>query len=282
MIRKILLPLDSMDHTKAALELAGSIAKRNNAEISGIVVLDIPSIESSIGMVPAGATYYAKELEEHKVDVAVKHINVLLDSFREFCKTHSIRYHIHTRQGTPSNKILEHAMFYDLLFLGNKNNYHINDKSSPIGSFDDIMDHSATPIISVPSELPFSFIEGKPMKTVIAFDGSVQSVRAIQRFAKMRLFDEYDVKIVMADDDPKLAAHYLEDCETYLKSHDFENIETIYINDNIIEYTDNFLYNWADMFVLGAHSKKVMLDFMFGSLTKHLIKKGHKILFTGQ
>ena len=39
---------------------------------------------------------------------------------------------------------------------------------------------------------------------------------------------------------------------------------------------------WADLVVLGVHSKKGLLDFMLGSLSRHLIKVGEKPLLFGQ
>ncbi len=282
MIKRILLPLDSSEYAKNAALLAVRIAKINNAEISGIVVLDIPGIEKSIGSVPPGAALFAKELEEQRLSEAELHVRLLLKNFSELCSDSNIKYDFHQRQGSPSSKIIEHSLFYDLLILGNKTFYNFEISGKPGDSFDSILDQSITPIISVPEKLPDSVMNNQIIKTTIAFDGSLQSARALQLFAKMRMFDRFDIRIVMASDDIKLAGHYLDDAETFLKPHGFSRIEKINTKDDIVDYIDNNLMEWTDLFVIGAHPKHGILDFMVGSLTKHLIKMGDRLLFIGQ
>lgn len=282
MIKRILLPLDPSEYAKSAASLACKIAKVNNAEISGIVVLDVPGIEKSIGSVPAGASLFAKELEEHRLSEADFHVHSLLKKFGKLCSDCNIEYEFHQRQGSPGSKILDHALFYDLLILGNKTFYHFETSNKPGDSFDNILDHSITPIISVPERLPESVLNNNRIQTTIAFDGSLPSARALQLFAKMRMFDKFDIRIIISDDNTKLARHYLDDAETYLKAHGFSHINKINTKDDIIDYIDNNLMDWTDLFVFGAHSKHGILDFMVGGLAKHLIKRGDHILFIGQ
>ncbi len=282
MIKRILLPLDPSEYAWSAALLAVKIAKVNNAQISGIVVLDVPGIEKSIGSVPPGATLFAKELEENRLSDAELHVRSLLKKFSKLCSDNNIKYDYHERQGSPSSKIIEHSLFYDLLILGNKTFYNFDTDENPGDSFDNILDQSITPIISVPEHLPESVLNNNRVKVTIAFDGSMQSARALQLFAKMRLFANHDIRIVMADDNKKLARHYLDDAEAYLKSHGFLHIKKQFTKDDIIDYIDVKPAGWTDMFVIGAHSKHGIIDFMVGSLTKHLIKKGDHILFIGQ
>ena len=48
MIKRILVPLDPSDYTKTAIQVGAQIAKRTDAELTGLVILDIESIEDSI------------------------------------------------------------------------------------------------------------------------------------------------------------------------------------------------------------------------------------------
>jgi len=54
MIKRILLPLDASPFTAAATEAACLLAKNQDAQITGLVVIDIPGIKKSIGPVPLG------------------------------------------------------------------------------------------------------------------------------------------------------------------------------------------------------------------------------------
>ncbi len=282
MIKNILCPLDPSEYSLAARNVAAQIATMNNASIAGIVVLDIPGIERSLGAMPPGTSYYAHELQSSKVEVANKHVDSLLEAFKEHCSERGCSHVFHRRQGEPSDKVLEHSKFYDLLVIGERTYFHFSTSDEPGDSFEDILDESVTPILAVPKNIPDSVFGNGIVKTVIAFDGSMPSARALQRFAQFQMFDNYEVKLVLSSDNPRKGRHYLDDAETYLMNHGFTKIEKIYTRQEIISFINENYIGWAELFVVGAHSRRSILDFMVGSLTKHLIKKGAHLLFIGQ
>ncbi len=63
MIKRILLPLDPSSYTKTATYIACKIAQLHHAEVTGLVILDLPGIERSIGPIPMGALHYAEKIE---------------------------------------------------------------------------------------------------------------------------------------------------------------------------------------------------------------------------
>jgi len=65
--RRILIPLDPSPYSESALNLACIVAKIYDAEITGMVILDIPGIKDSIGPVPIGGIYLAEKLEEENL-----------------------------------------------------------------------------------------------------------------------------------------------------------------------------------------------------------------------
>ena len=77
MIKRILLPLDASPFTAAATEAACVLARDQGARITGLVVLDVPGIEKSIGPVPLGAGHYAKRLEGSRREEAEKLVDEL-------------------------------------------------------------------------------------------------------------------------------------------------------------------------------------------------------------
>ena len=66
MIKRILVPLDPSPYTKSSIEFAIAMAQRHGSEITGLVILDLPGIEKSIGAIPLGGSYYADHLEKRK------------------------------------------------------------------------------------------------------------------------------------------------------------------------------------------------------------------------
>ncbi len=284
MIKRILIPLDPSPFSKKALATAIEMAKVHHAEVTGLVVLDIPGIEKSIGSIPAGAAHYARELEKSKVEAAHKRINILMQKFRNSCKEAGIKFEEHERQGIPSDKILEEAKFYDLLVIGSKTFFHFESQDEPGDSFSEILDEAVTPLLAVPESLKIPSADNGPFNALICFDGEKPSCRALQRFAQVGWPDALDirVKILMSHDYNKLASHYLNDAEKYLRAHGFKDVETVYTSKNIIKYVDDNMMDWPDIFVIGAHSSKGILDFMAGSLMKYLVKEAKKPIFIGQ
>ena len=86
MIKRILVPLDPSPYSKSAVQLACQIAKIYQAEVTGLVILDLPGIEDSIGPVPLGGIYMADKLEKEKTQEAKKRIEMLL---KERCSKES-------------------------------------------------------------------------------------------------------------------------------------------------------------------------------------------------
>ncbi len=285
MIKRILVPLDASLYCEKSIEQAITVAKIHDAEITGLVILDIKGINKSVGPVPAGAAYYAKKLEKNKVKVADNLIKSLLNKFEEKCKDAKAKYLIHERQGLPSKKILEESMFYDLLVIGKKTYYEFDaDKDKGGASFEEILDHSITPILTVPANFHAPNLEKSNVKVLISYDGSLPCSRSVQRFAQLAglVGKNIEIHVVMSHDNEKLAGHYLMDIKKYLKAHNFNNVHTVYTPENVKKFIGNNYLDWADMYVLGAHSQKGLTEYLTGSYTKYLINNTNAPIFIGQ
>ena len=90
MLRRILIPLDPSPYAAAAVEYGCFLAKRHDAEVTGLVVLDIPGIEKSVGPVPIDGLQYAERLEEAKAKEAHERIQALLERFKEKCQKEGV------------------------------------------------------------------------------------------------------------------------------------------------------------------------------------------------
>lgn len=281
MIKRILVPLDSTPFTGKAIQMACRIAKLHDAEVRGLVVLNIPGIEKSIGPVPMGASHYAKVLEHKKIDIAEKVISDSIEIFRYYCEKEGVKHSEHHRQGLPANKILEESKFYDLVCIGMQTNFNLEDDD--YDTFDKILDNSVTPILAVPKDYEIPKAGVKP-KVLICFDGDFPSCQALHRFARLGwgLKESLEVKMLMSTDNKKYAEHYFKDAKLYLQSHGFDNISAEYTAEDIIKKVRTDYLDWPDMYVIGAHTDKGIFDFMAGSLMKFLITDSKKPIFLGQ
>jgi nucleotide-binding universal stress UspA family protein len=117
---------------------------------------------------------------------------------------------------------------------------------------------------------------------LIAFDGSDHAGRALHQFVQLRLPGRQKVIVVMSDPDRDRARYYLDGAAAYLRAHGLEDIELDWSTTDIREHIADRYGDWADLVVAGAHSRRHILDFMLGSLTRQLLAKGDTAVLLGQ
>jgi nucleotide-binding universal stress UspA family protein len=282
MIKRILIPLDPSPFTDMALEIGTTMAKINQAELTGLVILDIPGIEKSIGPIPLGGLYYAEKVEKARQKEAHDHIHSLQEKFKHKCEKEGVAYRLAEQQGSPSERIIQESIFYDAVIIGMRTFFHFETQDSPGDSLEKILDETITPVYAVPEKFDLPRVPEEKIKVLIAFDGSLPSARALQRFAQLAPVDIFEVRLLISEQDEEKARYYLNEAESYLKSHNVHHIEKEWINGNIKDAIDEKYLDWADVIVVGAHSKRGLFKFMVGSLTKHLIKIAKKPILIGQ
>jgi nucleotide-binding universal stress UspA family protein len=281
MIKRILIPLDPSPFTESVLTIGTTIAKLNQSELTGLVILDIPGIEKSIGPVPLGGLYYAEKMEKAKRQEAEKRIHESLNKFKAKCDKEGISYREAEQQGSPSETIIQESIFYDAVIMGMRTFFHFESQDSPGNSLEELLDETITPVYAVPEKLILPQIPQEKIKVLIAFDGSLAASRALQRFAQLAPPPIFEVLLLTSDEKKEKAFYLLEQAESYLRCHNFQNIEKKWVTEHIVDAIDSTYLDWAHVVVVGAHSKKGMFDFMVGSLTRYLIKAAKKPVLIG-
>jgi nucleotide-binding universal stress UspA family protein len=281
-IRRILIPLDPSPYSESALHLGCIIAKEYNAEVTGLVILDIPGIEDSIGPIPIGGIHLAEKLENEKKEEARQRIDDLLNKFETKCENEGVAYQKARRQGSPSTQILKESIYYDLLILGLRTYFHFETSEKHGSSLDKLLKQSVTPIYGVPENLHLLVKPDRKIRVLVAFDGSPLAARAMQRFSLMVSPELYEITLLNSSDNREEGEEILGRAEEYLNSHNIININKVWTSDDIIDVIQKKYYDEMDGFVVGAHSRDGIFDFLVGSLTKYLVKSAKKPVFIGQ
>ena len=281
MIKRILVPLDPSPYTDAALECACAIARQHDAELTGLVILDIPGIERSIGPAPIGAYHYAEHLEEHRKQEASERIHSLLTKFKKKCQQEGVAHCEAERQGSPCDRILAESPYYDAVVIGLRTYFNFETSDKPGDSLEELLDHSVTPVYGVPKNFSLAHLSEGELKALIAFDGSLPAGRALQSFAQLALADQVEVTLLTSNENEEEARYYLDQAATYLKAHNLRNVKQEWTSRDIIQAMEEQYLDWADFVVVGPHAKRGLLDFILGSLTRYLIKADKKPLLIG-
>lgn len=280
MIKRILCPLDPSEYTERATDFACNIAKYHDAEVTGLVVLDVPGIESGRA-VPLGASYYVRKLHDSQKKQAEKRITELLDAFKAKCEAIGVKHSGHMAQGVPSEKILKYANYFDVVIMGKRTYFHFQTQDTPGDSFEEVLESSITPVIAVPKQFTYPPVNGKPLNAMVCLDGEAQSLRALQRFAHLSFNKIMNVHIVVSHEDKTQANFILDEAERVLIAHGTTNIKKVHTTRDIIDIVDSEYMDWASFFVIGAHNKG-FFDFLLGSFSKYIINNSKVPIFIGQ
>ena len=281
MIKRILVPLDSTEFTASALEFSCWMAKVHTAELTGLVALDLEDIKESFGSAPAGGFYYAERLGAAREKEALGYIQHLINEFKMKCEKAGVRHREAFEQGVPVEEIIKRSLFYDAVVMGLRNDFNFDAKDRPVKSISEVLHHGVTPVYGVPAKIPPSLQQSKTLHTLIAIDGSPLAGRALQHFTHLAVPDRAHVQLLASGMNRDRSASLLREAEALLRAHGFVQIETLAIEKEIARAMREDYFDWADLIVVGAHSKHEWLEAITGSLTQFLIEEAQKILLIG-
>jgi len=275
MIKRILVPLDSSHYTENAIKYAIMIAKKHNASITGMTVLDITAIEKSVGSVPLGGIYWAEKLEEAKIAEVNNRLSLVEKKFAESCFGNNVNYNLEASKGIPSDWILKKAKFYDLVIMGMRTYFELENPDKAGDTIKKVLNHSVVPILIVPENYV------NIQNVLVAYDGSMQATRALHGFIHLARVLNFNIKLLNSTPDKEYAEFLKTNLTEFFEAYGINNVEFIHTEKNIIDIIDAEFYRENDLFVIGAHSKNTVKEFFIGSLTNYLIDNYDKPIFLG-
>lgn len=278
MLRRILVPLDLSPYSQQATLRACELAKSHRSQVTGLTVLDTPEIDAPI--VPFYTALVKDSLAkaaERRAD-ALDRIEDRLKSFAETCEKLGVPHDECEYQGVPAECILKAANYYDLVVMGLRSFFHFETQDEAGDSLEEVLDHTVVPVLAVPKH------PGSPFKKVlVAYDGSPHATRALRALANLEPMRALEITILTSDKDAERAEFHLNHAAAFLRSHRFDNVETIATDKEIGAVIDEDYIDQVDLIVAGIHSGHAIRDFFFmGSLAKQLIDYGHTALLLGQ
>ena len=275
MIRRILVPLDNSPFSQAAVEYGCYVAQRQNAEVSGLAIVDIPGIQHSIGPMGIGGIYWAEKVEKHLTEDAQGRLKSALRNFADRCDALKIPHDEVLDFGDPAEIIFKHSIFFDLVVMGLETHFNFESSEKPGDTLDKLLKQSSTPVLGVPRTF-HSF-----KNVVIGFDGSYPSARALQRFIHLSLAKDLEIKIVIASKSEDESKYLKDNLTVYLKSYGLSNFSFDLVESSFRSALEDKYLDWADVVVLGSHSKRGIMGFFVGSATELAIQKARKPVFIG-
>ncbi len=273
MIKRIILALDPDRDTPSATRYAIRLAKRFDAELTGLAVVDMRGMNSMIGVGGYGTEVYGREIWLEMAKETRKVAEELLDSFSQTADKEGVRYRDIRKQGASAELIIEEMKYHDLLILGRDSHFFYSEPDKDTKTLAKVVKEGMAPALVVTEE--YRHIES----VMIAFDGSAASARSLKSFVHLLPYGkDLDIDLVNvaggeSSDEMDRSATILKLAEDYLRAHHFS-----YITKTVLEkgdpgqrILDLQQMQRPDLVLLGAHSVSAVQRAAFGSTTHFMI-----------
>ncbi|GAB5535453.1 MAG: hypothetical protein Rubg2KO_17020 [Rubricoccaceae bacterium] len=281
MIKRILVVLDPDADTPIATETAIRIARRHDAELTCLALVDKDAIQADASGSGIGGYAYAERLRESLTDEVRAKAKELLETFVARVEDAGVRHSGDRVSDDGLLKSLVTAMrTHDLLVAGRESHFYYHDPEQRTHTMAKVVEQGAAASLIVGHEIP------TVKRVTIAYDGSAAAARTLQKFAHLAPFGaEVEVELlhVRGDgtEDKMESEALLASAKEYLEAYGYAPIETTSlqggkIGDRIVEYAGA---DSTDLLVTGAYAKTGIKRMIFGSLATFLLEKATVPLF---
>jgi nucleotide-binding universal stress UspA family protein len=265
MLKSILLALDG---TPAALEsrkLALALARKHGAAILALSVVD-PDVIAPVEPTPMGGDAY----KQHKDAVLIERAKTAAAEFGQAfvgeCRAAGGKGDATVVVGEAAASLVAASAQHDVVMLGVDSDFSGSAAAlSPL--IVDLLRNNPRPLVVSPRQ---AVPEGK---TVVAYDGSIPAMRAMQLFCAMQLRADSEAAVVSIDPDPAKAAAQADVGARFLCERGYKAAAQPLtaggdIAGVIIEAAKAA---GAGMIVAGAYGHRGWREWLLGTTTEHLL-----------
>ncbi len=269
MIKNILVALDGSEHARAALRYALWLAERFHAQLSGLHVIDIVSIEGPFFQDLSGALGFEPyfDVAEKVREALHERGQHLIEDFVSTCHERGIPCDSQCTIGIIANEICEHERVADLVVIGHRG---VNEKFSTGllgGVAESITRKSPRPVFVSP--MHFQPIQNP----LLAYDGSQRASAALHSAAEFCAVTDLPLTVLHVKaregngDDKTLeeARHYLgsyglQPTFLSLSGHPYEQIVAC------VRQREH------DLLFIGAYGHSRIIEMVLGSTTEYVLR----------
>jgi nucleotide-binding universal stress UspA family protein len=268
MIKRILVGIDTSEHSRTAQAYTFHLARRLGATLIGVHVVDIVSIEG----------YYFHDISasfglEPYLDFSSKMREILnargqavLEDFAQAARRENLSAETVLDLGVVPNQLCERAKAADLLVIGHRG---VNERFSTglLGSTtESVARKSPRPMLVSP--IRFREIT----RALLAYDGSDRASRAMRAAAEFAATLEVPLVVITVARDLKLGERTLDQARSYLEPYqvvaEFKLVQG-HTHEGIIGSLKEFD---ADLLFIGAYGHSRIIEMVLGSNTEYVLR----------
>jgi len=270
MFQNILLPTDGSDYSRTALEYGVYIAKRLDARLTGLHVIDIKVLQgpvlndicSSASLSP-GPEFFS--IIEKALEARADNI---LHEFRERCGKEGLTAEVKKVTGIIDEEIVREGQAADLILLAQRGEHYPLSRSVLLGSTAEAVVRKAGKPVLV---TPMTFVEIESM--AVAYDGSPPAERALKIAAELSDKARWPLTVLIVTDQSKLSTELSAKVEAALDDYLIDK-DTIVLGGKeekeILRYIDE---GAVELMLMGTHGHSRFKELLLGSTTSHVVRK---------
>ena len=266
MLRSILVALDGSPWSESATTLALDWAARFDAPLTGLGVLDEPSIDRA-EPVPMGAYAYKKHRDEALLGEAHRRVLGILDDFLTRCAGQGRTASVLEDIGDPAQQILREAQRCDVVILGRETHFSFDVEDKPDATLAQVIRTSPRPVVVVPRTLPAG--DG----IVIAYGGGREAARTLQTFESLGIAAGQYVTVVTIHRDRAEAEAIAALAGDFLTAHALPHALCPIASDDApaAVLLEELRRRRPGLLVLGAHGHHPLRDLFATSVTRAVL-----------
>lgn len=260
-IKSILFAVHDDERLDARLEAALSLARACSAHLQ---LLHVVPVDSYVVVDTYGGALVSGEIVEVLLDSADKTRIRIEDKLKK--EDVSWNYELTTSIIVP--ELLDHAALADMVIMGREPHFHEFSRTG-LSLLGELICNTRTPLC-IPGDATARF---DPFgKAVIAWNGGIESANAVRASVGL-LKMASEVRIIRYTEDKDLSMRDERVLE-YLSRHDIHaQIETHLPRTRIAEDLVNYsVKNGAEYMVMGAYSHSRAGEFLFGGVTRDVLR----------
>ncbi len=244
MVKRILVALSGTPFTQSAIHHALELARIHQAQLTGVTDVDLARL-AQVGPVPIGGSAAARGLVEHRLELTQQHIEEAIGSFESACSEAGMVACVARETGNPFEELIAQWRYHDLTIAGLRGLFEYGVVHNPDDLLIQLIAKGVRPILAVAKEY-------RPIRRVlVAYNGSMESAKALKRFVQMNLWPDVAVQIACFDMPAQEGEALLVDAAMYCRSHGIV-AETQHVDghprDALLDHASVYQ---ADLIVLG-------------------------------
>ncbi len=272
MFRRILVGVAGTPATEAKIAYTVELAARHGAAVSAMSVVDVERL-AKVGPVPIGGAHYAKQMRDDRVAKIRQTAQGALERFEAACADAGVPFSVIRAEKDPFDALADAWRYHDLCVLGLRGWFHNGVVAEPENALLRLVDRGVRPILAI--------TEGhRPIDvTMIAYDGTAESAKAMKRFMQLNLWPDCRLHIVYFGSGSAENHRAVDSAADYVRTYGAEATTAVIdapVLEGIPAEADKV---GADLLVLGTHYRKAMLGKKFGATIVATLKTSERPVF---